>query len=655
VLLLGAVAGLIVGLVLGGRLDSLINVRLRFAALIFVALLVRFGTQVAIGNGVALAEALRLPLYVGAFGLLVGALWLNRGHSGLLVVAAGAGSNALAIAVNGGWMPVYVPALELAGLSVADLSMSFHRPLPAELGPEFLLRAGPLGDVLPFPVPFISNVVSIGDVFISAGLGWFVFSTLLRGEPSPEHGGVALWRGSTITSAAMDRPMLLGGMPGTGMPLPTAPVAPAAPAAVTAPIPRAPLMVRVLRHPYVRLALDAQFSAFWIGQTLSLFGDRLHQIALAVLVLGVTGSAFATGLVFLAATLPNLLLGPIAGTFVDRWDHKRVLIVSDLARGALVLLVPLAVARDIVLVYPLAFLITTVSLFFRPAKSAVVPRLVHADDLLAANSATWTGETLADLGGYPLAGLLVAFLGTELALAFWIDAATYAISALLIAGIAIPPVVREVAPRVGGAIHTFLDELADGWRALRRQPVLFHNTLISTLAQLAIGATLALTVVYARDWLDGTIVPYPENYAVLEAAIGAGNLVGGLGVGLLGARFGKGRLIVAGFIVMGLGTVVLGLTSNVLLALVASVAIGVANLVYVIPTQTLFGQLVPQGYMGRVVAMRSSMVFGAMTGAMAVAGGLAERIPVGLVIAGFGAITVVAGMLALLTPSVRDS
>ena len=133
-----------------------------------------------------------------------------------------------------------------------------------------------------------------------------------------------------------------------------------------------------------------------------MFGDRLHQLALGVLVCQVTGSYVATGLVFLMAAIPNLLLGPIAGTFVDRWDQKRVMVASDLLRALLVLLIPVVAAIDIVLVYPMALLVTTVSLFFRPARAAVVPRIVRPDDLLAANSALWTAESLADILGYPI-------------------------------------------------------------------------------------------------------------------------------------------------------------------------------------------------------------------------------------------------------------
>ena len=102
-------------------------------------------------------------------------------------------------------------------------------------------------------------------------------------------------------------------------------------------------------------------------------------------------------------------------------------------------------------------------------------------------------------------------------------------------------------------------------------------------------------------------------------------------------------------------TVVLGLTGNVAIALVAAAVIGVANLVYIIPTQTVFMEMTPIELMGRVVAFRSSLVFGSMTLAMGVSGILAESVPVGLVIAGFGALTLLGGLIAAFLPAVRDA
>ena len=213
-------------------------------------------------------------------------------------------------------------------------------------------------------IPFLSNVVSIGDVLLAAGIAWFLFSSIAHGSSDPDTGVVSLWnsrprvlrrRGSSWASAdrsclaaawdsACPRPQL------RSWPLPRMALGTAIPTRLPT-----TLAERVAAHPYVRLARDARFSAFWLAGIVSLFGDRLHQIALGVMVLAITGSALQTGLVFLAATLPNLVLGPIAGTFVDRWDQRRVMIVSDLVRAGLVLLIPFVVEVNIWLVYPLVF------------------------------------------------------------------------------------------------------------------------------------------------------------------------------------------------------------------------------------------------------------------------------------------------------------
>jgi DHA3 family macrolide efflux protein-like MFS transporter len=660
-LLIGALVGLIVGLAAGGRLDALLYVRLRYLALLVAALFVRFGTQILIARDVELVDALRLPLYATSFLLVVGVLWLNRARPGLLLVMVGVLANGIAVVANGGWMPVYLPALDVAGLSALDLSPTYHVALPQELDLAFLLQAGPLGDIIPFPAPILTNVVSIGDIVISIGLGWFVLATLLRGEAQPEVGGMSLWRGSASSPPRVTperrldgRPVVLGGGRGPGLLTPEPMAGPLVPVADTG----APGLSRGERfraHPYVRLLGDARFSAFWVGQAISMFGDRLHQIALGILVLETTGSPMAAGFVFLAATLPNLLLGPIAGTFVDRWEHKRVMIASDLIRAGLVLLIPVVFELNILLVYPLVFLVTTVSLFFRPARVAVVPRIVPPEDLLAANSALWTAESVADIIGYPIAALFVAFLGQQIVLAFWVDSATYVLSAVLISSLVVPPMVRAAVPRLGGAIDAFVGEMRSGWHVMRDHPELLQNTLISTVAQLCIGSTLALAVVFATEAFGHRYLGPAQNWAALEALVGIGNLIGGLAVGLIGARFGKGRMVVAGIVSMGIATVIMGLSTELPVALLAAGVIGIANLVYIVPTQTIFGEITPPGYLGRVIGIRSSLVFGAMTGAMAVCSIAAEMAPAGLIIAATGALTVAAGAVGWFLPAVRDA
>ena len=319
---------------------------------------------------------------------------------------------------------------------------------------------------------------------------------------------------------------------------------------IVIPTPSPEAVERVRQHPYVRLALNGSFSALWSGQLISLFGDRLNQLALVAVVAISTGSALATGLVFFAATLPNLLLSPIAGTFVDRWDHKEVLVVSDILRGAIVLVLPIAAVTNIVLVYPLIFLVTSISVFFRPARVAILPQIVPEEDLLSANSALWVGETIADVIGYPLAGIFVALLGTAVPIAFWVDAATYLASAALITTIVVqarsPSETAETPRREG-----FRTELAAGWQFLRRETVLLANTLQGAVGQFSLGIAIALTPSFVQMTFSASGFGWQAAYGFLETGIGVGNLIGGFLIGLVGARFAKGRMVIAGYAAWG--------------------------------------------------------------------------------------------------------
>ena len=670
----GIVLGLVLGLVGGGRLDHLARVRLRWLPLIFLAVLVRFGTESALTAGFAPAETLRLPLFATAYALLLAGLWVNRERAGLNLAFVGILSNALAITINGGHMPIWLPSLTAAGFTPADVQTPLHILLSPALDAGFLLHAGPLGDVLPIPLPVIRNVASMGDLFLTAGLAFFLFATVIRspqeldeaeeelirrrligiaGGTSDVPGRRVLGTGSLAPGLAeasvLDRPLVLGSA-AAGLAAPGATVRPAG--AVAPALPR--LVERARRHPYVRLALDGSFSALWVGQLISLFGDRIHQIALTFLVLGATNSPIAVGAVFVAATLPNLVFGPIAGTFVDRWDHREVMIVSDLLRGAIVLMIPIAAVTNLLLVYPLVFIVTTISIFFRPARVAILPQIVGEDDLVTANSALWIGETLADVVGYALAGLFVAFLGPSLPLAFWVDAATYAASAVLIGTIVVAPL-RAVA---GGAIQrgaTFAAELREGWRFLRGETVLLANTLQATVAQFMLGIFLTLTPIYARDAIHAAGVSGTAAYSFLESAIGAGNLLGGFVVGLIGARLALGRMVIVGYTVTGACVAAMALTGDVGVAVGLAFGCGVGNLVFVIPSQTLFQQRTPPELMGRVIGFRFSLVFGSMTLAMAVGGILGQAFGAPVVIGVFGLVTVAAGLAGLLVPALRSA
>jgi MFS family permease len=129
------------------------------------------------------------------------------------------------------------------------------------------------------------------------------------------------------------------------------------------------------------------FFLLWSGGVLSVVGDYFLFVALPFFVYERTGSVLATGAMFVAETLPRLIFGSVAGVFVDRWDRKKTMVFSDLSRA--LILVPLllvAAGGPLVLVYAVAFVETSVSMLFLPAKGATIPNLVAEDELTAANS-----------------------------------------------------------------------------------------------------------------------------------------------------------------------------------------------------------------------------------------------------------------------------
>ncbi len=688
-LLAGIVLGLILGLAAGGRLDNFLAVRLRWTLLIFVALAIRLATEAALARDVDLANQYRVPLLAAAYATLVAALWVNRARPGMSLALVGTGLNAAAILINGGYMPVWDEALAAAGMTAADIMSPIHFLVSTNPPIDFLRQAGPLGDVIPIPFPLVRNVLSIGDVLLATGLAFFVFASLLRDPelaPSPVRSSagaatdaVGVAAGAVIVAGpvgvdtepgrqrvrpatgltsglsqtiALERPVVLGGS-GAGVAVPAPTPTPDAPGGLRAA--RRGVVARALSHPYVRLAQNGTFSALWMSQLVSLFGDRLHQLALVALVGQMTGNAaLAVSMVFVAATIPNLIIGPLAGAFVDRWDQKQVMILSDVGRAAIVVLIPVAATIDVLLVYPLVFALTTISLFFRPARTAVIPRIVKEDELVAANSAIWLGDSLADVLGYPLAALFVAILGSSLAIAFWVDAATYLASAALIVTMIIPAVIRKAGAVVPG-LRGVLSDLMVGWRFLRGEPVLLHNTVQAVVAQFSIGITIGIMFIYASESITSGTIDGASRYGFIEMAIGIGNVLGGFVIGLAGTRVTKGRLVIGGYVLYGVCLTGLALTGSLGVALALTLGTGVANMVFVIPTQALFMERTPNEMMGRVIAFRFSAVFGSMTVAMAVGGLMSDLIGAPAVFAIFGVVTVVAGLAGLLSRPLRES
>jgi MFS transporter, DHA3 family, macrolide efflux protein len=652
---LGVAIGLGLGLLAGGRLDNLVDIRFRLLPLILLAFVARIALDGALTAG-AISDPLRPWLVLAIYAVLTVALLANRSLPGLTAAAMGTAANGLVIVANGGWMPVWQPSLAAAGLDSSAIHSNFHTLLTGPLDVPFLARGGPLVDLVPLPIPLLQSVVSAGDLLLGAGLAFLVFAATVR---SP-----ALFPAPAVAAGAQD----------VGLPV--------ARGTVAAQVPTR----GALGHAYVRLASNGAFSAMWLGQVISSLGDRVHQVALVFLVARATNnSPLALGLVFAAITVPGLIVGPFAGALVDRWDRKHVMVASDLIRAAIVCLIPAASILHVALVVALVFGLAAVSSFFRPARAAALPRVVPDEDLLTANSAMWVADTVSDLVGYGLGGLFVAFLGSSLVMAFWLDGASYLASAGLVAAVVIPPFAapREVAVEVAATMATsgagvgagaetaadgataatagatapperssILGDMALGWRFLRAETALFTTTAQAAVAEYGLGALMALSPLLVAALAVGT-TDAPTAYGLFEMAMGAGLVAGGIVLGGIAERLPKGSSIIVAFTVLGLAVAAMALTGSLAVAIALAVVVGVANVSFVVPSQTLFQQRTPDLMMGLVVAIRLAVVNGVLALAMATSGALAEVFGIRPVLVVCGLVTAAAGLAGLAVRPIR--
>lgn len=185
---------------------------------------------------------------------------------------------------------------------------------------------------------------------------------------------------------------------------------------------------------FLGLMRNRNYALLWSGQLVSELGNRFHWVAVSLWVYSKTGSAAAVSLAISSMFVGGLFVSLWAGVLVDRFNRKTIMIVADLARVVLVAAIPPLMGMNIWLVYADLMLISVATAFFRPAIFAVVPRVVSRRDLLPANAFFSAMDTGTEIIGPVLAGVLAQFYGYSLLL--YVDAATYAVSALCIVGMA---------------------------------------------------------------------------------------------------------------------------------------------------------------------------------------------------------------------------
>jgi DHA3 family macrolide efflux protein-like MFS transporter len=360
------------------------------------------------------------------------------------------------------------------------------------------------------------------------------------------------------------------------------------------------------RVAYGRLFGNRNFVALWLGQTISFLGDYFNWLAVPIMVERLTGSALMVGLSVMSNTLPMLLLGPVAGVFVDRWDRKWTMVVSDLLRAVLVLLSLLVRTADQVWIYyVVGFLMSCVSRFFFPAQNAVLPLIVpDKDDLLAANGLMQTVQTVGMLAGGALAGFFIGLWGEQVA--FVVDSVTYVVSAVAITMMAVPHTTKgqQVA---GGQLAAVWAEIRDGVVYLFGNRTMVGVLICMSVVQLGVGAIQVVWV----PFLERTFGVGAEGLGVVDSIQGAGMIVGGVAMGFLTARMSKTSMIGWGLGLIGLTLCGMGLAPAFGYVVVCSFALGVVLVPMQSALMTIMQLAVPDLMRGRVGSAQNALTMAA--------------------------------------------
>ncbi len=358
----------------------------------------------------------------------------------------------------------------------------------------------------------------------------------------------------------------------------------------------------------------------WLGQTASAFGTGLTQFALGVYVYQLTGSVTQLALILFATSLPGLVLLPVVGALVDRWDRRRAMILSDAGAAVCTLAIAILVYLDLLEVWHVYVILGIASVFqaFQwPAFSAATTLLVRKKQLGRVAGVRQLGAGTAEISAPLVAALLLDGIG--LAGVIFIDVATFlfALTTLLIVRVPAPP--KSNAPQAKGAKPSLLNEAKSGWQYLRLRPELFRLLALAAGVNLAIGNIQVLITPLALSFTTAT------GLGTIMTVGSAGFLVGGLVMSTWGGP--KRRMSAILGVLFLQGPVLLLASWAEVPALAAMMFLFIFGTPIAVGcSQAIWQVKVAPDYQGRVFAIRRMIAHGALPVAYLVSGPLADTL-----------------------------
>lgn len=379
------------------------------------------------------------------------------------------------------------------------------------------------------------------------------------------------------------------------------------------------------------------------GQAISDIGDGITLLLLLLVINELTGSMTALALMAIAEAVPHFTVGLFAGVYVDRWNRRSVMLAADLIRAVIVLSFAFVASAGIVpLLYVLAFAQSSVSTFFRPARGALLPKIVPREGLPAANSLSQGSQVVGSVIGAGIAGLLFGVFGSGM-VGFALDAATFLVSFLFIS---------RIAASYGQISATAHDEeqsdvrrsLLEGLAIVRGSRALSGSLLAAGVSMLGLGAVNVLFVPLIVEEL----AVHPTWMAGIELAQTSAMIMAAGAVAILARRLAPTTIITIGLAGIGVCIGFMAGVSGVWQVLILLFVVGWMITPLQAMLQTIVQTTATDATRGRVVSLLQASLSTASVASMAIGGVLGDLIGIRSVYLGAALIVLVAAGISFL-------
>lgn len=341
---------------------------------------------------------------------------------------------------------------------------------------------------------------------------------------------------------------------------------------------------------------NKDFRNFWYGQIVSQLGDRVHTLAVIWLVYSWSNSGSAVGFVLIATTLPAFLISPLAGSLLDKYDRKKIMIICDFVRSALVLSLSILAFMNMLnlpIIVAFTAVISIGAAFFNPATMSIMPSLVKQEELTQANAFYQLSVNASGAFGFLLGSGLIALIGVPVA--FLINGFSFLLSAYFIMKLAYKhvPVIRE---------SHFWADFKEGWNVTKKIPLIIKLFTPIIIINFFLSALYILIPVFA----EGVFNRGSSGLGMMMTGLTLGMFFGALIMLRNKLQISIRMLLFASLSLIGLAFMMMSFFEDFNFYLFAFAAIGVFLNISNIALMALFQKIVPNEVRGKVFGLLTS-------------------------------------------------